>query len=100
LASKAELILHRNPAVNAKRHGTIASEINKWARLGNIDAAFVALFNKLSQHRPFARYGNKNDRPPMPDQESFEVVQAVIERSLERVGKATGRPLNPKTPKV
>jgi hypothetical protein len=72
----------------------------KWARLGNINAAFVALFNKLSQHPPFARYGNKNDRPPMPDQESFEVVQAVIERSLERVGKATGRPLNPKTPKV
>jgi hypothetical protein len=94
LASKAELILYRNPAVKAKTHGPVASEINKWARLGNIEAAFVALFNKLSQQRPFARYGNKDDRPPIPDQDSFDVVLAAIERGRERVSKATDRPID------
>jgi hypothetical protein len=91
LVSKAELILHRSRAVKSKKHGMIAGEINLWARLGNIDAAFVALFNKLSQQRPNARYGNRRNRPPMPDQDSFDLVRAVIERGLERVGKATDR---------
>ena len=64
LVSKAELILHRSRAAKSKKHGMIASEINAWARLGNIDSAFVALFNKLGQQRPNARYGNKENRPP------------------------------------
>lgn len=89
LISKAELILHQSRATKSKRHATIASEINIWARLGNIDQAFVALFNKLSQQRPTARYGNKESRPPMPDQENFDLVQAMIERGLERIKKAT-----------
>jgi hypothetical protein len=60
---------------------------------GHIDAAFVALFNKLSQQRPNARYGNKENRLPIPDQESFDLVRAMIERGLERVGKSTDRGL-------
>lgn len=91
LASKAELILHRNNAVNSKKHGRVASAINAWAKLGNIDAAFVALFNKLGQQRPAARYGNSENRPPTPCQEDFELVEAIIERGLSRVSKATDR---------
>jgi HEPN domain-containing protein len=98
LISKAELILHRSRAVKSKRHGLIASEINAWARLGNIDAAFVALFNKLSRQRPNARYSDKENRPPTPDQESFDLVQAMIDRGLERIGKATDRELTSRVP--
>lgn len=89
LISKAELILHRSRAVNSKNHGMVASEINAWARLGNIDAAFVALFNQLSQQRPNARYGNRENRPPIPGQDAFDLIGAMIERGRERIGKAT-----------
>ena len=89
LASKAELILHRNPASSSKSHGPVASEINRWKRLGNIDAAFVDLFNRLSRQRANARYGDKEHRPPIPEQDSFDVVRTTIERGLGRVGKAT-----------
>ena len=91
LASKAELIIHRNPAASSKRHGPVASEINRWAGLGNIDAAFVDLFNRLSQQRQNARYGDKEHCPPIPDQDSFDLVRAMIERGLGQVGKATDR---------
>ena len=59
--------------------------------LGNIDAAFVALFNKLGQQRPGARYGGKPHRPPLPDVDSLDLVEAMIERGLEQVRKATDR---------
>jgi hypothetical protein len=93
LTSKAELILHRNPAASSKSHRPVASEINRWKRLGNIDAAFVDLFNRLHQQRPNARYGDKEHRPPIPEQDSFDVVRTMIERGLGRVGKATDRML-------
>jgi hypothetical protein len=91
LISKAVLILHRNHAADAKTHGRIHSEINAWARLGNIDQAFVALYNKLADQRPSARYGNSKNRPPIPDDESFELVRAMIATALQRVGNATDR---------
>jgi hypothetical protein len=90
LVSKAELILHRSKAVTSRNHKAIASEINAWAKLGNIDIAFVALFNKLGQQRPNARYSDRDHRPPAPEDDSFELVRAMIDRGLERVGKATG----------
>ena len=93
LTSKAVLILHRNPAANSKSHGPVASEINRRARLGNIDAAFADLFNRLRQQRPNARYGDKEHRPPIPEQDSFDVVRTMIDTGLGRVGKATDRTL-------
>lgn len=80
LVSKAELILYRSKAAKARIHGPIASEINAWARLGNIDQAFVALFNKLGQQRPNARYCDRDHRPPSPDADSYELVRAMIAR--------------------
>lgn len=91
LASKAELILHRNPAAKAKTHGSVAASINAWAKLGNIDTAFVALFNKLGQQRPNARYSDKDRRPPMPSEDDFDLVHAIIDRGLRRVAKSTDR---------
>lgn len=93
LICKSQLILHGSEAVKSKTHSTIASAINAWARLGNIDAAFVGLFNELGRLRPNARYGDAASRPRMPDQESFELVGAAIERTLEVVRKATDRPI-------
>lgn len=78
LVSKAGLILHISIAVESKCHGRISSAINNWARLGNIDAAFVALFNKLGQQRPNARYGDRKSRPPAPDQDDFEIVSLNV----------------------
>jgi len=91
LISKAELILHRSPAVTAKSHGAVASAINAWFKLGNIDAAFVALFNKLTQRRPNARYGDASSRPPMPTGEDYEVIEAMIQRGHDKVSKTTDR---------
>lgn len=88
LASKAELILHRSQAASARNHKAVASSINAWAKLGNIDAAFVALFNKLGQQRPNARYSDRKRRPPAPAQDDFDLVRAVIDRGIQRVGKA------------
>jgi hypothetical protein len=93
LISKAELILHRNPAASSKSHGSVSSQINWWGRLGNIDVAFVKLFNRLGEQRPNARYGDKEHRPPIPEHDDFDVVGTMIERGLGKVGKATDRPL-------
>jgi hypothetical protein len=93
LISKAELILHRNPAASSKSHRSVSSQINWWGRLGNIDAVFLKLFNRLAEQRPNARYGDKEHRPPVPEHDSFDLVQAMIERGLGKVGKATDRPL-------
>jgi hypothetical protein len=92
LTSKAELIIHRNPAASSKSHGSVSSQINLWGRLGNIDAAFVKLFNTLGEQRQNARYGDKEHRPPIPEHDEFDVVRTVIERGLGKVGKATDRP--------
>lgn len=94
LASKSELILRRSKAANSKKHGPIASEINAWAKLGNIDVAFVALFNKLGQQRPNARYSDNGRRPPTPSQDDLDLVEAIIERGLQLVSKATDRDTN------
>lgn len=92
LASKAELILHRSRATNARNHRAVASSINAWAKLGNIDAAFVALFNKLGQQRPNARYSDRKRRPPAPTQDDFDLVRAVIDRGSLQVAKAVDDP--------
>lgn len=89
LASKAELILLRSPAVRARKHGAIHSEINAWAKSGNIDAAFVAYFNVVSRQRPLARYGDTEHRPPSPEPDDYDLVQTVIERAMAKVEKST-----------
>jgi HEPN domain-containing protein len=92
LAAKAELILHRSEASKAKTHGPVASAINKWSQLGNIDRAFVELFNRLAEQRPNARYADSGHRPPLPTQDEFELINAVIEKILRRAGRTTEDP--------
>jgi hypothetical protein len=94
LICKAELILHRSPAVTSKTHSSVGSAINRWSRLGNIDSAFVALFNKLSQQRPNARYGDTSSRPPLPDKDDLDLVAAMIDEGIRTVRKSTDRDFN------
>lgn len=91
LISKAELVLIRSEAVSARNHRAVASAINIWGHSGNIDAAFVALFNRLGQQRPNAVYADSEHRPPMPAPESIELVDAMIARGLQAVARATDR---------
>lgn len=97
LASKAELILHRNSAAKAKSHDPVKSAINAWARLGNIDTAFVEIFNLMGQRRADARYKGANAAAGlMPTADQLEIVQAVIEQAQWRVGRVTDRmPVEP-----
>jgi uncharacterized protein (UPF0332 family) len=56
LAAKARLITSAAMNSEVKTHGTIRSGINQWGKLGNVDRAFVEMFNKLSNNRDAARY--------------------------------------------
>ena len=93
LISKAELILHRDPAVKSKTHGSIKNSINQWRRLGNIDGAFVELFNNISRQRPNARYGDLSSRPLSPTGDQYEIAKMMIERGLQRAAKSTDEPI-------
>jgi hypothetical protein len=56
LLAKARLILSHIPAHKWRSHGSISSAINREGRLGNVDAAFLTLFNRLSDTRSHAKY--------------------------------------------
>lgn len=88
LISKAELILHRSPAAKTKKHAAVKSHINAWARLGNIDASFVRLFNRLGEQRSIARYADKKQSCSTPSIDELELVEAMIARGLERAAKS------------
>lgn len=56
LIAKSRLILSHHPAHKWKSHSSVQSAINREGRMGNIDAAFLALFNRLSDDRSHAKY--------------------------------------------
>lgn len=56
LLSKVRLVLYRSLAREAKSHKAVASAINRERNLGNVDAAFVEIFNRLANARDTARY--------------------------------------------
>ena len=88
LASKARLILHRNPAAKTKKHGHIHSAINKWGHLGNVDAGFLQLFNRMGKARPAARYDGEA-QVEMPSGSDLRIVRREIEHLKEAVAQRT-----------
>jgi uncharacterized protein (UPF0332 family) len=56
LLAKANLIVHMQKGAEGKSHDTVSSAINQWRKLGNVEAEFVKLFNKLGNLRHIARY--------------------------------------------
>ena len=84
LASRARLLLHHSPAAKAKKHGSIHSAINKWGHLGNVDAAFLRLFNRLSNVRSAARYDH-GVQVEMPSESDLQVAAREIEQLQKAV---------------
>lgn len=61
LLAKAELLSCAptiEPALVARRHGSVAGPYNLWAKLGNTDPRYAALLNQLGHMRSGARYLN------------------------------------------
>lgn len=92
LVSKAHLILHRNSASQAKSHGPVQSAINAWRRLGNVNDAFVNLFNRVSNTRSPARYDAKAE-VSMPGPSDFQVVEDEIQQLMKFVSPRPGTEL-------
>ena len=92
LVSKAHLVLHRNSASRAKSHGPVQSAINEWRRLGNVNDAFVHLFNRVSNTRSPARYDAKAE-VSMPSQSDLQVVESEIQQLMKFVSPRTGTEL-------
>lgn len=85
LVAKAELVASHQVEIEAKSHGTIHSAINSWRKLGNVESAFVDLFNRLAQLRSRYRYDAEvSERMPI-DEEDVTLVEAMIEAGLARV---------------
>lgn len=75
LLAKARLTLGHREADN---HKTIHSRINSERRLGNVDATFVDLFNRMTRARYPARY-KASDDVAMPTRDELDLVQEEIE---------------------
>jgi uncharacterized protein (UPF0332 family) len=80
LAAKARLITSAMVRSDAKSHGSIHSRINIWGKLGNVDRAFVEMFNELSRNREAARYGtsSKGNLAGLVNAEMIAKVRAEI----------------------
>src|SRR5215475_9103569 len=79
LAAKARLITSAAMSSEVRTHGTIHSGINQWGRLGNVDAEFVEMFNKLSRNRGAARYApNKIDLSGLINADMISKARAEI----------------------
>lgn len=88
LASKARLILLYTPSTNGKTHRIIHSRINKWASLGNVDQAFVTLFNRLSNSRSKAKYEFEANID-MPTESDLKIALCEIEQLRKALGLRT-----------
>jgi HEPN domain-containing protein len=59
LLAKAELLPLPDPTLLTGRHGTIGSNYNLWARIGNTEQRFADLLNRLGELRGPGRYLRK-----------------------------------------
>lgn len=90
LASKALLVASHVVELDAKTHGTVASRINSWRKLGNVEGAFVDLFNRLRELRPLYRYdASQSERMPITD-DDLELVAQIIGDAVSRLGPKVG----------
>lgn len=88
LLSKAQLILHRSHAAKAKSHRAVSSALNAWGRLGNVDRAFLTLFNRISNSRSAARY-DAAAQVALPSDADFDIVGSELSRLEKAVAHRT-----------
>ena len=56
LLAKANLIVHMLKGSDKNTHKAVSTSINQWGKLGNVEAVFLNVFNKLANLRHLARY--------------------------------------------
>jgi hypothetical protein len=86
LLAKTRLILGHIPAHEWKSHGSIKSAINKEGRLGNIDPAFLSLFNRLFEIRQHAKYAT-GYQAELPAWDEVALVETMAVGLKEAVAK-------------
>ena len=84
LISKAQLILTSMLDRSAKSHRAVSTRINQWRQLGNIDADYVELFNRLGRLRPSCRYEGVTIDHTLLSEDEFALVETQISR-LEKL---------------
>ncbi|WP_298325386.1 HEPN domain-containing protein [Asticcacaulis sp.] len=85
LVSKAELVSSHMLKMDSKSHGQIASSLNNWRKLGNIEGAFVDLFNRLGQLRPRYRYDAVFSELTPISSDDLDLVDAMIQDGIAKV---------------
>jgi hypothetical protein len=86
LLAKVHLILAHLPADEWKTHKNISSHVNIQGRIGNIDSAFVNLFNCLYETRNHAKYatGYVSNPPTFDDLELADAMAARLRESASQ----------------
>jgi len=85
LASKAHLVSSHTLPMGTKTHGPIHSGLNIGRRLGNIESAFVDIFNKMNRLRGPYRYDDQQSESMPIGVEDFDIVETVIATERERL---------------
>lgn len=89
LVAKAELVGSRRVELAARTHGTIASELNRWRKMGNVEGAFVDLFNLLGQLRYRYRYDAQVSETMPVSAADLTLVEAMIDACTRRYAPAS-----------
>ena len=85
LVAKAMLVAGHQLDLEARTHAAVATQLNLWRRVGNVEGAFVDLFNRLGRLRSRYRY-DANVSEPMPiSEDDLSLLRAMIERGHDRV---------------
>ena len=78
LLAKANLIVHMLKGSDKNTHKAVSTSINQWGKLGNVEAGFLDVLNKLANLRHLARYEVCDiSRLELPD-EDFDAVAAQV----------------------
>lgn len=75
LMAKGLLLMHDQTVSSSKKHGTVHSRYNQWGNLGNTDARYPELLNKLSSLRGPSRYLQKDFQ--LSVEEANEMLQVA-----------------------
>jgi len=94
LIAKAELVASRQLELDAKSHGRVSSKLNLWRRTGNVEGAFVDIFNRLAQLRPRYRYDAAvSERMPISE-EDLSLVEDMLTTLRNRVSNKVRSPVS------
>jgi hypothetical protein len=85
LISKSQLVSSRVIKMDTKSHGQVASQINAWRKLGNVESAFVDLFNRMNLLRPRYRYDVTFSESMPASEDDLALVAQMIDSETKRL---------------